>query len=150
MCVPATSRINRAEKHTGADKQRLLQVRGYFQALRLYSASSQQKCLFPVFVSIDLIMWWISFSNAQTLPDSLEDFGAMSILYLLTYLLINDLVWCRPSLFGHISRTDVSADAKTILLASPPGLEKRTRTSPHHVAEHRPTGSETPQPLKLS
>ena len=41
-------------------------------------------------------------------------------------------------------RIDDNADAKRILLASPP-----TRSSPHHVAQHRPTGSETTPPYAL-
>jgi len=43
----------------------------------------------------------------------------------------------RLTLFGHIARIDDNADAKRILSASPSGrLEKTTRTSPHHVAQH--------------
>ena len=55
---------------------------------------------------------------------------------------------CRLTLFGHIMRVDNNADAKRILLASPPAdcTEKTTRSSPHHVAQHRPTGSETTPP----
>jgi len=34
---------------------------------------------------------------------------------------------CFVSLFGHIMRMDDNADAKRILLASPPALEKTTR-----------------------
>ena len=44
---------------------------------------------------------------------------------------------------------DDNADAKRILLASPPSdwrMEKTTRLSPHHVAQHHPTGSETAPP----
>ena len=53
----------------------------------------------------------------------------------------------RLTLFGHIMRMDDNADAKRILLAVPSGgLEKTTKTSPHHVARHQPTGSETPPP----
>jgi len=53
----------------------------------------------------------------------------------------------RLTLFGHIMRMDDNVDAKRILLASPSGrLEKTTRSSPHHVAQHRPTGSETIPP----
>jgi len=80
----------------------------------------------------------------------------------------------RLTLFGHIMHMDDNADAKRILLASPPAdwrrqlgrpritwlstvqqdpvslpsgrLEKTTRSSPHHVAQHRPTGSETTPP----
>jgi len=44
------------------------------------------------------------------------------------------------TLFGHIMRMDDNADAKRILLASPPADWRRTtRSSPHHVAQHRPT-----------
>ena len=92
------------------------------------------------------------------------------------------------TLFGHVMCMDDNADAKRILLASPPAdwrrqlgrpritwlnriqqdlkqhhltfpeaaddpvilpsgrLEKTTRSSPHHVAQHRPTGSETTPP----
>jgi len=50
----------------------------------------------------------------------------------------------RLALFWHIMRMDDNADAKRILLASPP-----TRSSPHHVAQHRPTGSETTPPYAL-
>jgi len=53
----------------------------------------------------------------------------------------------RLTLFGHIMRMDDNADAKRILLASRSGrLEKTTRPSPHDVAQHRPTGSETIPP----
>jgi len=44
----------------------------------------------------------------------------------------------RLTLFGHIMRMDDNADAKRILLASG-RLEKTTRSSPHHVVQHRPT-----------
>jgi len=44
---------------------------------------------------------------------------------------------------GHIIRMDDNADAKRILLASPLA---DSRSSPHHVAQHRPTGSETTPP----
>ena len=47
----------------------------------------------------------------------------------------------RLTLFGHIMRMDDNADAK-IQLASRPA----TRSYPHHVAQHRPTGSETTPP----
>jgi len=44
-------------------------------------------------------------------------------------------------------RMDDNADAKRILLASPPAdWRRQTRMSPHHVAQHRPTGSETAPP----
>ena len=46
------------------------------------------------------------------------------------------------TLFGHIMRMDNNADAKRILLASPPADWRRQ----HHVAQHRPTGSETTPP----
>ena len=50
----------------------------------------------------------------------------------------------RLTLFGHIMRMDDNADAKRILLASAlADLEKTTGSSPHHVAQHHPTGSET-------
>ena len=46
----------------------------------------------------------------------------------------------RLTLFGHIMRMDDNADAKRILLASPPADWRRTtRSSLHHVAQHRPT-----------
>ena len=46
----------------------------------------------------------------------------------------------RLGLFGHIMRMDDNADAKMILLASPPADWKRQlRSTPHHVAQHRPT-----------
>ena len=51
---------------------------------------------------------------------------------------------CWLTLFGHIMRMDDNADAKRILLASTPA--DWTRSSPHHVAQHRPTGSETTPP----
>jgi len=42
---------------------------------------------------------------------------------------------------------DNNADAKRILLASPlADWRRQTRTSPHHVAQHRPTGYQTPPP----
>jgi len=53
----------------------------------------------------------------------------------------------RRTLFGHIMRMvwtmNDNADAKRILLASLKALEK---TSPHHVGQHFPTGSETTPP----
>ena len=53
----------------------------------------------------------------------------------------------RLTLFGHIMRMDDNADAKRILFYLPSSrLEKTTRSSQHHVAQHRPTGSETPPP----
>ena len=54
----------------------------------------------------------------------------------------------RLTLFGHIMRMDDNADSKRILAASLPSgtPEKTTRSSPHHVAHHRPTGSETTPP----
>ena len=45
----------------------------------------------------------------------------------------------RLTLFRHIMCMDGNADDKRILLASP-------RSSPHHMAQHRPTGSETTPP----
>jgi len=52
---------------------------------------------------------------------------------------------CRLTLFGHIMRMDDSADAQEDPVSIPSSrLEKTTRSSPHHVAQHRPTGSETP------
>ena len=56
---------------------------------------------------------------------------------------------CRLTLFGHIVRMDNNADANRILLASPPVDWRRQpgdRSFPHHVAQHRPTGSETAPP----
>jgi len=50
----------------------------------------------------------------------------------------------RLVLIGHIMHMDDNADAKRILLAG--RLEKTTRSSPHHVAQHRKTGSETTPP----
>jgi len=50
---------------------------------------------------------------------------------------------CRLTLFGHIMRMDDNADAKRILLASPPADWRTTGSSPHHVAQHHPTGSDT-------
>ena len=52
----------------------------------------------------------------------------------------------RLTLFGHIMRMDDNADAKRILLAPSSRLEKTTRSSPHHVVQHHPTGSETTPP----
>ena len=47
----------------------------------------------------------------------------------------------RLTLFGHIMRMDDNTDATVSL---PYGrLEKTTGSSPHHVAQHCPTGSET-------
>jgi len=47
----------------------------------------------------------------------------------------------RLTLFGHIMRMDDNADAKRILLASPSAYRRKTtRSSLHHVAQHRPTG----------
>jgi len=43
-------------------------------------------------------------------------------------------------------RMDDNADAKRILLASSPVDWRRTTPSPHHVAQYRPTGSETTPP----
>jgi len=46
--------------------------------------------------------------------------------------------------FGHIMRMDDNADANPVGLPDPSGrLEKTTGSSPHHVAQHHPTGSET-------
>ena len=87
------------------------------------------------------------------------------------------LRWTHVRSFRHIMRMDDKADAKRILLASPPAdwrrqlvshfnflfvscgglswlpvsfllhvkytLSYRTVSSPHHLAQHRPTGSET-------
>ena len=53
------------------------------------------------------------------------------------------------TLFGHIMCMDDNADAKRILLASPLAdgrLEKTTRSFAHHMAQHRPKGSETTPP----
>jgi len=46
---------------------------------------------------------------------------------------------------GHIMRMDDNADAKREDPVSLPSgrLEKTTQSSPHHVAQHHPTGSET-------
>ena len=49
----------------------------------------------------------------------------------------------RLTLFGHIMRMDDNADAKRILLASPLADWRRQWSSPHHMAQHHPTGSET-------
>ena len=50
----------------------------------------------------------------------------------------------RLTLFGHIMRMDDNTDATVSL---PYGrLEKTTRSSPHHVAQHHPTRSETTPP----
>jgi len=50
------------------------------------------------------------------------------------------------TLFGHIMRMDVGRQRRCqedpVSLSSG-RLEKTTRLSPHHVAQHRPTGSET-------
>jgi len=57
---------------------------------------------------------------------------------------------CWLTLFRHIMRMDDNTDAKRILLASPLADCRRqpqsTRSYPHHVAQHRPTGSETTPP----
>jgi len=50
---------------------------------------------------------------------------------------------CWLPLFGHIVCMDDNADAECLLSER---LEKTTRTFLHHVAQHRPTGSETPRP----
>ena len=52
------------------------------------------------------------------------------------------------SLFGHIMRMDDNADAKRILLASPPADWRRQLGRPriNYVAQHRQTGSETTPP----
>jgi len=46
-------------------------------------------------------------------------------------------------------RMDDNADAKRILSLPSGRLEKTTRSSPDHVAQHRPTGSETTPPYVL-
>jgi len=53
---------------------------------------------------------------------------------------------CRLTLFGYIMRMELddNADAKRILLASPPADWRRQPG--RHVAPHRPTGSETTTP----
>jgi len=51
----------------------------------------------------------------------------------------------RLTLFGHIIRMDNNADAKRIVLASPPADWRRQLGRPR-VAQHRPTGSETIPP----
>ena len=43
-------------------------------------------------------------------------------------------------------RMDDNADAKRILSLPSGRLEKTTRSSPDHVAQHHPTGSETTPP----
>jgi len=43
-------------------------------------------------------------------------------------------------------RMDDNADAKRILLASPSADWRRQQSSPHNVAQHRPTGSEITPP----
>jgi len=43
---PCLAKIYRAEKQTGADIQRLVETRAFCRELRIYSASSQQKCPF--------------------------------------------------------------------------------------------------------
>ena len=55
---------------------------------------------------------------------------------------------CRLTLFGHIMRMDDNADAKRILLASPPADWRRQLGRPriNYVAQHRQTGSETTPP----
>jgi len=55
---------------------------------------------------------------------------------------------CRLTLFGHIMRMDDNADAKRILLASPPADWRRQLGRPriNYVAQHRQTGSETTLP----
>jgi len=52
------------------------------------------------------------------------------------------------TLFGHIMRMDDNAcRCQEDPVSLPSGrLEKTTRSSPHHVAQHRPTGSETTPP----
>ena len=54
----------------------------------------------------------------------------------------------RLTLFGHIMGMDDNADAKMILLASLPAdwRKQPDRHSPQHVAQQRPTGSETTPP----
>ena len=54
---------------------------------------------------------------------------------------------CRFTLFGHNAHTDDNHRCQDDPVSLPSGgLEKITRTSPHHVAQHRPTGSEKPPP----
>ena len=54
---------------------------------------------------------------------------------------------CRFTLFGHTARMDDNHRCQDDPVSLPSGgLEKITRTSPHHVAQHRPTGSEKPPP----
>ena len=53
----------------------------------------------------------------------------------------------RLTLFGITTRMDDNADAKRILLASAPAdWRRQLGLFPHHVAQHRPTGSETTPP----
>ena len=50
----------------------------------------------------------------------------------------------RLTMFGRITRMDGNADAKGCPVSPPSSrLEKTTKSSMHHVAQHRPTGSET-------
>jgi len=53
----------------------------------------------------------------------------------------------RLTLLGHIMRIDDNARCQEDPVSLPSSrLEKTTRSSPHHVAQHRPIGSETSPP----
>ena len=54
---------------------------------------------------------------------------------------------CRLTLFGHIIAHGRQRRCQEDPVSLPSGrLEKTTRSSPHHVARHRTTGSETTPP----
>jgi len=60
--------------------------------------------------------------------------------HLSAIFIILQMIW-------HIACMDDDVDAKRILLASPPADCRRQPGRPrNHVAEHRPTGAETPPP----
>jgi len=110
-------------------------------------------CILPIFL-YGSDCWAISKTDARKI-DALDQWYLHMLLGIKWYQFVrNDDVRrltkqlkltaviqsCQFTLFGHIMRMDDNADAKRILLASP------TRSSPHHMAQHRPTGSETTPP----
>jgi len=123
--------------------------------LKLYNT-----CILPVFL-YGSDCWAISKTDARKI-DALDQWCLRMLLGIKWYQFVrNDDVRRltkqptltaiiqsrRLTLFGHIMRMDDNADAKEDPVSLPSGrLEKTTGSSAHHVAQHRPTGSETTPP----
>jgi len=95
-------------------------------------------------------LWPIWYSSVLRLSHGNSDCSwSASVSYFIVKLWL-PVMWYPPSLFLFsmlLSLTRCSATWWVILTPSiHGGLEKTTTSSPHHVAQHRPTGSETTPP----